>query len=222
MKFRGHCNGRSFCDFKKNPRGVSRLIVDKSNLRVFRKTPSLYGKYCCYDHWIEVTTNRVHVPYIPPPRTASQPSDIQVSDDAALKKKIEIDVVAADSSSSKAATLFDLSSDHQLVKCSTSATSAADDGAAAAAAAEDSVKASSKKKRKKKKKKSTEMAADSSSSKPASVLDLSSAHSESHHQLVKCSTFTDDGAAVDSVKATVRPKHGSSQFRKKKKQKLNN
>ncbi|PNY10213.1 hypothetical protein L195_g006783 [Trifolium pratense] len=54
------------------------------------------------------------------------------------------------------------------------------------------------------------MAADSSSSKPASVLDLSSAHSESHHhhQLVKCSTFTDDGAAVDSVKATVRPKHG--------------
>ncbi|PNX62069.1 hypothetical protein L195_g055902, partial [Trifolium pratense] len=74
-----------------------------------------------------VTTNRVHVPYIPPPRTASQPSDIQVSDDAALKKKIEIDVVAADSSSSKAATLFDLSSDHQLVKCSTSATSAADD-----------------------------------------------------------------------------------------------
>ncbi|CAJ2658597.1 unnamed protein product [Trifolium pratense] len=212
MKFRGHCNGRSFCDFKKNPWGVSRVIVDKYSIRDFRKTPSLYGKYCCCDHWIEVTTNRVHVPYIPPPRTASQPSDIQVSDDAALKKKIEIDVVAADSSSSKAATLFDLSSDHQLVKCSTSATSAADDGAAAAA--EDSVKASSKKKRKKKKK-STEMAADSSSSEPA--------HSESHHhQLVKCSTFTDDGAAVDSVKATVRPKHGSSQFRKKKKQKLNN
>ncbi|KAK2447641.1 hypothetical protein QL285_006980 [Trifolium repens] len=47
---------------------------------------------------------------------------------------------------------------------------------------------------KKKKKSTTEMVAD------ASVLDLSSAHSESHHhQLVKCSTFTDgEGCRVEA------------------------
>ncbi|WJX26993.1 hypothetical protein P8452_15856 [Trifolium repens] len=61
----------------------------------------------------------------------------------------------------------------------------------------------------KKKKKKKKMVAD------ASVLDLvGSADSDSHH-LVKCSTFTDEAAAVDSVKAAVlKP-------RKKKKQKLN-
>ncbi|KAK2393946.1 hypothetical protein QL285_055838 [Trifolium repens] len=68
---------------------------------------------------------------------------------------------------------------------------------------------SSSAKKKKKKKKKKKMVAD------ASVLDLvGSADSESHH-LVKCSTFTDEAAAVDSVKAAVfKP-------RKKKKQKLN-
>ncbi|MCH85648.1 hypothetical protein A2U01_0006497 [Trifolium medium] len=140
------------------------------------------------------TTHRAYVPYIPP-RTASQPSDIQVSDDApllnhdsdlsddfvkALKKKkksteMEIDV-AGDSSSSKDATVLDHpESHHQLIKCSTSITSTAD----GAAAADDSVKASSKKKKK-------------------SIAD----------------------GAADSVKAVLkRPKH-ESQFRKKKKQKL--